>query len=146
MRSVDDKIKLTGCVHSNQNQGVYLIKHCACWSAPSIVNKINTTATKEGFNVLFSFVKTSQFAGTGCDCKDVNVIHVNVYSFSMAAERKSFPIINILCHFFKKTHKCSGLKSDFAACNCFLLKQMVFILLELCVHRFSLIKWLNFYN
>lgn len=49
MRSVDYEIKFTGCVHSNQNQGVYLIKQRACWSAPYIVNKLNTAA-KEVFN------------------------------------------------------------------------------------------------
>lgn len=43
MRSVDYEIKFTGFVHSNQNQGVYLIKQCACWPAPYIVNKLNTT-------------------------------------------------------------------------------------------------------
>ena len=67
MRSVDYKIKFTGCVHSNQNQGVCLIKQRACWSAPSIVNKLNTTAAKEVFNILFSFAKASKLPGTVCD-------------------------------------------------------------------------------
>lgn len=71
MGSMDYKMKFTGCVHSNGNQGVYLI-------APNIVNKLNTTANKV-FNILFSFAKASQLASTECNqCKDVNVVHVNV--------------------------------------------------------------------